>query len=201
MKKSKECFMSCPLSVRNHVVSGFVKFPPSDYSLIHDFDLTAQYRWRHCSSSHALLYLAPACSLSASVGWRGPWGSSASAARWWSGPWWCQRAAARGQSSGCPSEGLQRQSKANSDLTIEPKTEKENTVPPISEKYNHRKQQPNGPYQAPKLRRKSALDKGIYFTFCRGEAPFCQLLLGGKNRQKRQQDRQALPSCMAKTAG
>lgn len=63
------------------------------------------------------LYLAPACSRSASAGWRGPWGSWAGAAEWWSGPWWCRRAAARGQSSGCPSEGLQRQSKATSNLT------------------------------------------------------------------------------------
>lgn len=112
---------------------------------------------------------------------------------------------ARGQPHGVSHQGVHqrvyRDSKANSDLTIEPKTEKENRVPPISEKYNHRKQQPNGPYQAPKFRRKSALDKGIHFTFCRGEAPFCQLLLGGKNRQKRQQDKQALPSCMAKMAG
>ena len=126
VKKSKECFVSFPLqSVRKHGVSGLAKFPPLGYWLTQNFWPRCLDRRRHWSSRSALPYLAPACSLSASVGWRGPWGSSASAAGWWSGPWWCRRAVAQGQSSGCPLEGLQRQSKANSNQTTAHKTEKE----------------------------------------------------------------------------
>ena len=50
-KKSKECFVSFLLqSVRNHGVSGFVKFPPFGYSLIQDF-------WPHCSGQVQALRL------------------------------------------------------------------------------------------------------------------------------------------------
>lgn len=113
------------------------------------------------------LYLAPACSRSASAGWRGPWESWAGAAEWWSGPWWCRRAAARGQSSGCPSEGLQRQSRATSNL-IGPTTG--NNTKPL---------QPTGKNKTDV--HKNSNQMGPRF---RGKVAFYQLLLGGKKREK-----------------